>query len=155
MGQTLEWFQINGPTLLSASSFLLLLVFTQIAIPQHTPNTVCIFPSQVSDIFVWLLIPLCFLVVGLNVHNTLMRNRSFKGKDASWFPSAFSVITAISLVMLTLSTLCYGFAYKFIPMIQSEGWILHQCSALTMTRFSLIYGVFLLNSLFPMYFYRV
>lgn len=154
MGDVLEWFQIHGPSLLSASFFLLLLVFTQVAIPQHTPNTVCIFPKQIQDVFVWLLVPLCFLITGLNVHNTLMRNRSIKGKEASWFPSGFSVISAISLLMMTLSTLCYGFAYKFIPPIQSEGWILHSCSSFIVIRFSLIYGVFLLNAFLPMLFFR-
>lgn len=148
-----EWFQIHGPSLLSASSFLALLIFTQIALPQHTPKATCVFSQPVNDVLVWLLVPLCVVVIGMNTYNTVMRNRAVKGKQASWLPTRLTWISAVTLVMMTLSTLCYGFSYKFIPMTQREGWILHECNSFNVIRFCLIYGVFLLNAFIPMFFF--
>lgn len=149
-----EWFEVNGPSFLSSVSFLLLLVFTQTALPQQTPQSFCSFPSNVNDIFIWLLVPFAFIIIIGNGVITVMRNRQFKGKDAGWIPPFFNVLSSLIVAMVTLATICYGFSQKFTPVVEREGWILRQCSTFTMIRFSLIYGVFLLNSLIPLYTYR-
>lgn len=154
LGSSVEWVKIHGPSILSTGSFLLLLVWTQVAIPQQTPQSFCVYPSVISDTFVWLLAPLALLVIGINMYHTILRNRSMKGKEADWLPSSFTVISTVTVTLVTLATLMHGLSYKFIPITQREGWILHECNTLTMIRFALIYVLFLLNSFFPMHLYR-
>lgn len=154
MSPVFDWLEINGPCFLSSASFLLLLVWTQVALPQQTPQSFCVFPSSVSDIFIWLLIPFGAIVICTNVYMSIMRNRQVLGKDVGWAPSFFTVLTTIMLIMMTAATIFYGFSQKFVPLEEREGWVLRQCSVFTMIRFTLIYGVFLFNSLIPLYVYR-